>query len=87
MQDENINSEKYYIEGVISGFEEKSAVIITNDGQKILWPIQNLPPNCNRDDLVKIVLLNSLHEEEEKQKMAKIILNKILKTDTKANGN
>lgn len=91
MQDENqkgtneeINS--HFLKGVIIGFEQKSAIINMEDGQKILWPINNLPKKCEKETPIRLVLKTSLSDEEEREEIAKTVLNKILKTDTKANG-
>ncbi|OGY43355.1 MAG: hypothetical protein A2731_00655 [Candidatus Buchananbacteria bacterium RIFCSPHIGHO2_01_FULL_39_8] len=71
--------ENYSLEGVIDRFEDKMAVIITKDGQKLLWPIKNLPDDVEIGRMVRIVLSTDKTQVEEREKIAKTILNKILK--------
>lgn len=71
------------LEGVVDRFEEKMAVIITKDGQKLLWPIKDLPEDCQQGCIVRLVLSTSETEQQEREIMAKTILNKILKNDKK----
>jgi len=88
MQDEIIkNKDRYFLEGTIESFEQKSAVIITKDGQRLLWPISNLPEDCEISTLVRIILTTGMEDEKERENIAKTILNKILKTDIKGNEN
>lgn len=76
-------SGRYWLEGVVDRFEDKMAVIITKDGQKLLWPIKNLPEDCEKGTEVRLVLSTSKTDQEERQKMAKTILNEILKSNDK----
>jgi len=68
-----------FIEGKIEKFDGKMAVIETKDGQHLLWPIANLPADSEVDWPVRLILSTSLSEIVEKEKMAKTILNEILK--------
>jgi len=79
MDDVQSTEEKYFLEGIIDRFEDKMAVIITKDGQKLLWPIKNLPDEAQVSTALKIILSTSKTQEEEREKIAKTILNKILK--------
>ena len=78
--------EKYFLEGLIDRFEDKMAVIITNDGQKLLWPIKDLPLESEKGTAVRIVLTTSKTDSEEREKLAKAILNEILKNQDQKNG-
>ena len=78
-KDNNQNS--YSLEGVVDRFEDKMAVVITKDGQKLLWPIKNLPDDCQKGATVRLVLSTSKTDEQDREKMAKTILNKILKNN------
>lgn len=69
----------YFLEGLVDRFEDKMAVIITKDGQKLFWPIKNLPPDCEKGTIVRIILSTSKTDQEEREKTAKTILNEILK--------
>ncbi len=72
---------RYFFEGTIDRFEDKMAVIIVEDGQKLLWPIKNLPEDSDKGQKVRIILSTSKTDQEDREKMAKTILNKILKTN------
>lgn len=74
-------ADNYFLEGVIDRFEEKMAIIITKDGQKLAWLIKNLPDSCVVGMSVRLVLSTEKTDEQEREKMAKTILNKILKND------
>lgn len=67
-----------FLRGVIDGFIEKKAVIKTEDGQKILWPIINLPEHIKTGDQIRLVLTNTATEQAERQEIAKAMLNYIL---------
>ncbi|MFA6410871.1 MAG: hypothetical protein WCW26_04845 [Candidatus Buchananbacteria bacterium] len=72
---ENLN----ILEGKIDHFEDKNAIIILADGQKISWPIKNLPDDCLADTPIRLILTTSKNDEKEREKIAKTILNEILK--------
>lgn len=75
------DSKKYYIKAVVDRFEGKFAVLVTDDKQKILWPIKNLPDDIQEGSAVRLVISTSKTDEEEREKMAKTILNEILKAE------
>jgi hypothetical protein len=68
-----------FLEGTIEKFAGKMAVIITKDGQQLLWPIANLPNDSEAGQPVRLVLSTSISDTEDKEKLAKTILNEILK--------
>lgn len=76
----------YFLEGLIDRFEDKMAVIIIKDGQRLLWPIKNLPEDCEKGTGVRIILSTSQTDQEEREKVAKTILNEILKIPIDHNG-
>lgn len=55
------------------------AVIKINDGQELLWPIKDLPADCEIKTKVRLILTTSKSDQEEREKIAKTVLNKILK--------
>jgi len=67
------------LSGKIEGFSGNQAVIILNDGQKINWPVAELPANTGISSPVTLKLLSEETEEQEREKLAKNILNEILK--------
>lgn len=74
-----ISSELSFLEGIIESFAEKNAIIATADGQKLLWPIKNLPADCNTGSKVRLILTTSVSDQQEREKIAKTVLNEILK--------
>jgi len=73
------NIKKYYLSGTIDRFEGKIAIIKTDDGQEIKWPINNLPDDAEEGASVRLNLCTSKSDEEEREKIAKSMLNEILK--------
>ena len=67
--------------GVIDRFEGKNAIIKTDDGQKIKWPIQKLPNSIKEGNAIRISLSTSATDEEERKKTAKTLLNELLKKE------
>lgn len=75
-----------YIKGIVDRVEEQRAVISLDDGQKLIWPIEKLPPNCTEGSVVKLILLENeiiTAEDGEKNLLAKNILNEILDVEDK----
>lgn len=79
MQDPLIKRQKY-IKGVIDRFEGSKAVIKLDDGQEIIWPKENLSDDTMEGAAVRLVLYNSKTDQEEREKIAKSVLNEILRT-------
>lgn len=75
------NEIQTFISGAIDRFEGKTAVIKTEDGQEIIWPIKNLPDETAEGSAVRLLLSTKKTDEEEREKLAKTMLNQILKTD------
>ncbi len=67
--------------GIIDRFEAEKAVIKTENGQEIIWPIQKLPDGATEGGAVKLVLTTDGEIGAEKENLAKAMLNEILKTD------
>lgn len=82
MDQTNQLAEVFSIEGKIEKFEDKMAVIKTADGQELRWPIKNLPEDIEVGSPVRLVLSTTQTIAEERDKIAKNILNQILKTNT-----
>ncbi|MFA4872058.1 MAG: DUF3006 domain-containing protein [Patescibacteria group bacterium] len=70
-----------FITAAIDRLEGDKAVIKTDDGQEIIWPIDKLSESANEGQIVKLFIGTSKDEEKEREKIAKTILNDILKTD------
>jgi len=71
----------YSIRGVVDRFEGKLAIIKTDDGQEISWPIKNLPEDCQEGSVIRLTLSTSKTDQEEREKIAKAILNEVLKNE------
>jgi len=71
--------DRYFLKGVIERFKDKMAVIVTEDDQKLLWPIKDLPSDCEKGTAIRLILASSKTDQEERDKVAKTVLNKILK--------
>ncbi|MFH1713334.1 MAG: DUF3006 domain-containing protein [Candidatus Jacksonbacteria bacterium] len=67
----------YTKKAVIDRLEQNQAVIQTNDGQILLWDINNLPPNLSEGDEVVIEVKNLAEADKEQQELAKSILDEI----------
>lgn len=79
--DSNQSDQQHSQMGVILEFQEKMAVIQLSDGQKILWPIKNLPDDAAQNQKIKLTASTNQSEENEREKIAKTILNQILKKE------
>ena len=71
----------YLIKGVLDRFEGKQAIIKTEDGTEIIWPINKLPEDVTAGNTLKISISTSLDETSEKEQLAKNMLNEILNVE------
>ena len=69
-----------FVAGVVDHFEGKFATLRLEDGQQINWPREKLPAGIKEGGTVKLFVSSSATEEEERSKMAKSLLNEILKS-------
>lgn len=68
-----------YIKGTIDRIEGQKAVLSLDGGQKLNWPIEKLPENCAEGSVIKLILTSGgENAEDEKNLLAKNILNEIL---------
>lgn len=65
----------------IDRFEENKAVLLTEDGEIILWPKNKLPLDASEGAVLKFSILRGDDEEIEKKELAKKILNEIMETN------
>ncbi|MFH1598173.1 MAG: DUF3006 domain-containing protein [Patescibacteria group bacterium] len=68
----------YHLKGVIDRFEEKNAVIRTDDQQEVFWPIKNLPEHVKEGSTLRLVATTNMTDQEEREEIAKALLNRIL---------
>ena len=64
----------------IDRFEEENAVLLTENGEIIIWPKNKLPEAAAEGAILKFSILRSEEEEKEKRELAKEILNEIMDT-------
>jgi len=64
----------------IDRYENDKAVLLTNDGEKIIWPKKKLPENIKEGSKMLFIIADNKKEEEFSKKLAKDILNEILDT-------
>lgn len=69
----------YSITATIDRFEDKRAVLVADDGQTLYWDIKNLPEDALAGTIVRLILATSKTEEEERAKLAKTMINEIIK--------
>ncbi len=74
-----IKNERYFIKGVIDHFEKNQAVIKLENQQELLWPIDKLPDGCREGEAIRLIFSNFENDRQEKEVLAKTILNQILK--------
>ncbi len=86
LNDETINgwdtatapTSRYFIKAVIDRFEKNQAVIRTDDGQELLWPIENLPDGTTEGGAIRLIVSASENDTQEREAIAKALLNQIL---------
>jgi Mor family transcriptional regulator len=66
---------------IIDRFEEDKAILITDDNQTIVWPKNKLPAGLKEGSALTLAIVNDKIRSEESQKLAKDILNEILKPE------
>jgi hypothetical protein len=62
----------------IDRFEEENAVLLTENGEIIVWPKNKLPEGAVEGVILKFSILRNEEEEKEKREIAKEILNEIM---------
>lgn len=69
------------LSGKIIEFQDMVAVIETTQGQRIHWPIRNLPDDCVKGSEILVKIYTKDGEAQEKENIAKSLLNQILDTE------
>lgn len=67
----------------IDRFENDKAILITQEGESILWPKNKLPNGLKEGALVYFNIFNDEEGFKNKNQAAKDILNEILDTEEK----
>lgn len=63
----------------VQGLQDRLAVLKLEDGQIVNWPKARLPQGVAEGSKIRIFVSTSLTEEEERAKLARNLLNEILK--------
>lgn len=74
--------ENHSLQATIDRFEGKFAVLHTEEKKEVLWPIKSLPDDVKEGSFVRLVVSTAKTEEEEREKIAKTLLNDILKGES-----
>lgn len=72
---------KKFLEGVIENVGDDFVIIKTADGQKLRWPKKDLQNECQLNAPVKIAIFTEQEWQEDKETLAKNILNQLLKAE------
>jgi len=70
---------EFSLKAAIDRFEGTFAVIRTEDSQEIVWPIRNLPDNTAEGESIILLVSTSQNDTEERERIARAMLNEILK--------
>lgn len=68
------------IKFTIDRFENNKAILITDEGDTVIWPKSKLPNDAREGTVLNFNILSDLETEKEKKELAKDILNEILNT-------
>lgn len=78
---EDILSKRKSQWATLDRMEGELAVLKFDNGQTLNWPKNELPAGTSEGDRIKVVLLTDENEREEKEALAKAVLNELLKTE------
>lgn len=70
-----------YLNGTIDRIEDNQAIIKLENGTTLLWPKEKLPSNRGEGDVIKLNISSDTEETENKEDVAKNILNEILQSE------
>ncbi len=65
---------------ILDRLESSSAVLRTDDGQELIVPKKDLPKSAHEGSALFLLFSQDASEEAHREKLAKSILNEILKT-------
>jgi len=71
------------IKGVLDRFEDKLAVIKSQDNTEIFWPIKNLPEEISAGSSIRLTLSTNKDDEQDRKDLAKSMINDILNAPSK----
>ena len=65
-------------EATVKAVEGDSAVLALANGETLRWPASLLPQDVGVGDTVRVIIHSSKTDEEERQRLAKEVLNELL---------
>ena len=71
----------FTFKGVLDRFEAGQAIIKSEDGTEIVWPIGKLPEDLTAGNSLRITIAGESKETGDKQELAKNMLNEILNVE------
>ena len=71
------SKKSFSLEGTVEKFEHKNAWLVLADGQRLSWPINNLPNDAEVGSPVRLLLSTAESQAAESEIIAKAILNQI----------
>lgn len=81
MSPESVASQdQNYLVGKVESFNRGQATLRLSDGQTVLWPMDKFPIGVSEGSEVRLAILNE-SSESERNKLAKAILNQVLKNE------
>ena len=70
--------EDFNLSVTVQRFEGKFAVLETDDGQTLRWPIKQLPDDAQEGARVRLSLTTPAVDETARQELARAVLNTLL---------
>ncbi len=72
------NKQDFNITFILSGFEERNAVLVSETAGNILWPIRLLPEEIKVGDPVTLRVLTQKQNDEEKYASMRRLLEELI---------
>jgi len=72
---------QYVQKATVKKITSEQAELELPDGQVIKWPVKLLPSDLKNGDTVRILVHDKQTEEEERQRLAKSLLNEVMNTN------
>lgn len=72
---------QYVQTAVVKKINSEQAELELADGQKLQWPTTLLPSGLQMNDKVRILVHDQKTEEDERKRLAKVLLNAVMHAD------
>lgn len=73
--------DELFLQATVDRFEGEYAILKTEDGEELKWPRKNLPSSVHEGNILYLQTMLNTEKEAEREKLAKTLLNEILKND------